>query len=265
MMPTRLLLLTAALCALASSSYAADGQPPAEQQPVPAIRFFPRYDFGLGADHLSSADARFVWDANLGGEMDFVDYRHGRATFASRYEAVLGEQFRTFDPNQGTYVLDGSLSLRERGVEIAALFHHTSRHLSDRFKRSPVAWNMLGTRVEHQIRGSGIAVALRGDVLGVLSKSNVDYTWQTDGEVRVAVPVGSGTSLIGGGSARLMGVDSTNRRRRQTGVRGEIGVRFAGERGAIELVMAAERRPDAYPLDLTALSWLSAGFRFVSR
>src|ERR1051325_1810542 len=108
------------------------------------IQFFPRYDFHLGAERLSQSDPRFVWDTNFGGDMDFVDYGRGRATFAANYEAVLGKEFRAFDPNQGDYLLDTSLSGRVHGYEFAALLHHTSRHLGDRFKRIPVAWNMFG-------------------------------------------------------------------------------------------------------------------------
>ena len=62
------------------------------------IQFFPRYDFHLGADHLSSPDERFVWDTNFGGDMDFVDYGFGRMSFEANYEAVLGNQLRNFDP-----------------------------------------------------------------------------------------------------------------------------------------------------------------------
>src|SRR3954470_9257256 len=108
------------------------------------IEFFPRYDFHLGAEHLSQADPRFVWDTNFGGDMDLVDYRAGRTTFAANYEAVLGNEFRHFDPNQGNYFLDLSSSARAHGYEFAALLHHTSRHLGDRFKRVPVDWNMFG-------------------------------------------------------------------------------------------------------------------------
>ena len=110
------------------------------------VQFFPRYDFHLGAEHLSQDDPRFVWDTNFGGEMDLVDYGAGRATFAANYEAVLGNQFRAFDPNQGNYLLDLSSSVRLHGYEIAALLHHTSRHLSDRFKRLPVDWNGIVRR-----------------------------------------------------------------------------------------------------------------------
>ncbi len=43
----------------------------------------------------------FVWDTNFGGELDVIDYRTGRATFVANYQAILGDEFRHFDPNQG--------------------------------------------------------------------------------------------------------------------------------------------------------------------
>jgi len=229
------------------------------------ILFFPRFDFHLGADHLSIGDPRFVWDTNFGGDMDFVDYGLGRMTFEANYEAVLGEQFHRFDPNQGTYLLDLSTSVRGRGVEVAALFHHTSRHLSDRFKRDPLDWNMLGARVGHDLRRGSMQVRAQGDLLGTLLKSNVDYRWEANGSVQVRVPVRPRISAIAEGRTRLVGVDGSRRRGTQRGARGEAGLRFEGQGGAIELIVAAERRIDAYPLEMSAMSWLSAGFRFVSR
>lgn len=229
------------------------------------IQFFPRYDFHLGAEHLSQQDPRFVWDTNFGGEMDFVDYGIGRARFAANYEAVLGQEFRNFDPNQGNYLLDVSASVRTHGTELTTVLHHTSRHLSDRFKRAPVDWNMLGLAVEHDVRARAVTFRPHGNVLGVLLKSNVDYTWEANGGLDVRVPVRAHVSVISGGNVRHLGVDGSRNRGAQTGGRIEAGVRFDGERGAIELVIAGERRVDPYPLDLSSLSWLSAGFRFVSR
>jgi hypothetical protein len=247
------------ICALALMA----GASPAAAQN--AVLFFPRFDFRMGADHLSGDDARFVWDANFGGEMDFVDYGRGRMTFAANYEAVLGEQFRRFDVNQGHYLLDYSTSLRVHGVEVVALFHHTSRHLSDRFKRDPVDWNMLGARVRHAASRGAMQIRTQGDVLGVLLKSNVDYNWEVNGGVSIRVPLRPRISAISAGSARLVGVDGTRRRGTQHGARGEAGLRFEGQGGAIEVIVAAERRIDAFPLENSAMSWFSAGFRFVSR
>ncbi len=230
-----------------------------------AAQFVPRYDFHMGADHLSGDDARFVWDANFGGDIDFVDYGRGRMTFAANYEAMLGEQLRRFDPNQGKYLLDLSMSLRGRGVEVAALFHHTSRHLSDRFKRDPVDWNMFGARIGRDVRRGGMLFQARGDVLGTLLKSNVDYNWEANGDVHVRLPVRPHVSGIAAATLRLVGVDGTRNRGTQSGERVEAGVRLEGTAGAIELIVAGERRIDAYPLDFSPMSWFSAGFRFVSR
>jgi hypothetical protein len=265
-MTSRCILIAMLLSAVAAPVRAeGQGGDPTPAAPPVRIRFMPRYDFHLAADRLSTNDARFVWDANFGGEVDLVDYGRGRATFTGNFESVLGNQFRTFDPNQGNYLLDSSVSWRQRGTEVAALFHHTSRHLSDRFKRNAVGWNMLGTRVQRTVASRKIAIHLRGDVLGSLVKNNVDYNWETDGDVRVAVPLRSAVSVIGASHLQLLGVDGTQQRGLQTGSHAEVGVRFAGEKGAIELIVAAERRVDPYPLEFSTLSWVSAGFRFVSR
>jgi hypothetical protein len=261
-MSGRCLIIGVVLWALAAPAGADDGDQPAA--PV-RLRFMPRYDFHISADHLSTDDVRFVWDANFGGEVDVVDYGFGRATFTGNFETVLGNQFRNFDPNQGNYLLDSSLSWRGRGTEIAALFHHTSRHLSDRFNRSSVAWNMLGARVQHDIATRKAVIQLKGDLLGALLKNHVDYNWETGGDVRVAVPLRPALSFITSGHLQLMGVDGSQQRGTQTGSRAEAGVRFAGEKGAIELIVAAERRIDPYPLEFSTLNWVSAGFRFVSR
>ena len=133
--------------------------------PVNGTGFFPRFDFHLGADHLSNPDPRFVWDTNFGGDMDFVDYGRGRTTFLANYEAVLGNQLRRFDPNQGDYTLELSSSLRAHGFEIAALLHHTSRHLSDRFKVTPDDWNMLGVSVATDMNRRSVQVHLQGEAL----------------------------------------------------------------------------------------------------
>src|SRR5215813_12046652 len=205
-MSARCLVIAIVLWSVAVPARADDG----EQPPAPVhLRFIPRYDFHLSADHLSTDDARFVWDTNFGGEVDLVDYGVGRATFTGNFESVLGNQFREFDPNQGNYLLDGSMSWREKGTEVAALFHHTSRHLSDRFKRTPVAWNMLGARVRRDIAARKTTIQLKGDLLGVLLKSNVDYNWEAGGDVHIAVPLRSAMSFITSGHLQLLGVDDT--------------------------------------------------------
>ena len=237
----------------------------AQTAPASGVVFLPRYDFHLAADHLSSPDPRFTWDTNFGGALDFVDYGRGRSTFAANYEAVLGNQFRKFDPNQGNYQLDVSSSLRTHGYEFAALFHHISRHLSDRPKRMPVDWNMFGVTIARDATRGRTALQAHGDLLRVILHSNVDYSWEANAGLDARRRVYKAVSAIAAGNVRLVGVDGSANRGTQHGERIEGGLRFEGQRGAIELILAGERRIDPYPLEMSTMSWFGAGFRFVSR
>jgi len=49
------------------------------------------------------------------------------------------------------------------------------------------------------------------------------------------------------------------------GFRAEGGVRFEGSGGAVELFVGAERRIDPYPLEFGTATWMTAGFRLLSR
>ena len=52
---------------------------------------------------------------------------------------------------------------------------------------------------------------------------------------------------------------------RQTGFRGEAGVRAEGRAGAMEFFLAVERRIDPYPLQFGTARWVTVGFRLLSR
>jgi hypothetical protein len=257
-----------AIAASATTAAAQTGQPAQSAQaasPARTIELLPRYTFHLTAEHMSTSDERFVWDTNFGGELDFVDYGVGRGTFVANYQAILGEQFRRFDPNQGNYILGGSLSARTSLFEIAALFHHESRHLSDRTKRQAVDWNMIGARLlADQTRGR-LKLQEHADLSGVVQKSFVDYRWQVDADVHARVGVSPRVALVSAGDVRLLGVDGTRNRGTQAGVRGEGGVRIEGRGAAVELFLAGERRIDPYPLEFGTATWLTAGFRLLSR
>ena len=256
-------LLALALVAGASPAAA---QPPLPPPPhaSPAVEFLPRFTFHLTAEHLSSSDPRFVWDTNFGGELDLVDYVAGRLTFVANYQAILGEQFRRFDPNQGNYILGGSLSVRPRGFELAGVFHHESRHLSDRVKRQAVDWNMIGARVSTARTRGRVQYQGRADVRGVVQQSFVDYRWELDTDARARVSVSPLAALIAGGGVRMLGVDGTGGRGTQHGFRAEGGVRLQGRGAAVELFLAGERRIDPYPLEFSNATWVTAGFRLVS-
>ena len=112
-----LLVLVSAVSARAQSQ-----SPP--EEPARNVEFMSRTAFHMNAEHLSGDDPRYVWDADFGGELDVVDYGVGRFTFEANYQVVLGEEIRSFDPNQGNYILAGNVSgtyagLRNRGAAVS--------------------------------------------------------------------------------------------------------------------------------------------------
>jgi hypothetical protein len=219
----------------------------------------------MTAEHLSSDDPRYVWDANFGGELDIVGSRDARFTFEANYQVILGEEIRAFDPNQGNYILAGVTSFRAGATELAGVLYHQSRHLADRPKQDAVDWNMLGGRVRRRFTFRDAAFDARADLRGVFMKSFVDYSWELDAGVRSDVKLRPGVGLMAALAARYLGVDGSHDRGDQKGYRAEGGVRLEGRAGAIELFIAGERRIDPFPLELGTAHWLTAGFRLLGR
>jgi hypothetical protein len=274
--------LAACLAMLASPAAAQQIQQPIVA-PAPARPvFLPRYDFHMSVDRLMRSqtpqqalvDQRFSWDSHFGGSFDIIDYVVGRAAVLVDYQAVMGREYRPFDPNQGNYTLEASVSGRvSERTEIAAIFHHVSRHISDRPKPFAIAWNELGARVLHR-RTIGTAT-LDFDLEGgrVTQHSYVDYSWIGELNVLARRPInphvgwfahGIGQAfLVDGGTARVFPPFPV--RGAQAGSRIEAGVRLNGRGGAMELFLGYEKRVDADPLDRQPQRWALAGIRLLSR
>jgi hypothetical protein len=246
-------------------------RPVVAQQPLPdppdQPSFFSRYDFAMSAAALGDADERFTWDTHWRGDFDLVDYKYGRATFVGDYQALLGSEFRPFDPYQSNYLLEASGSIRIKRVELAGVLNHVSRHLGDRDKRQAVAENSLGVRLLGQL-GSGGATTLdlRLDARKVIAQAYVDYTGMGDADVILRHAFNPGVGIYGRAYGELITVDrAVANRASQTGGRGEVGARFSGSGGALELFGGVERVINADPLDRTARSWAFVGFRLIGR
>jgi hypothetical protein len=243
------------------------------QSPLPtpidapaAPDFLPRGSFHLSAAGLQIDDPQFTWDTHFGGEVDVVDYVFGRVNVVIDYQAILGSEFRIFDPNQGNYILETSTSGRIAGTEVAGVFHHESRHLSDRPKRFAIAWNWLGVRALRRIDVSGTTFEVQGSAGKITQHSYVDYAWTSDLDVVVRRPINPRVSVYAHGTGELFGIDSSlSARPTQKDGRVEIGVRLTGPGAAIEAFAGFERRIDADPLDLQAPRWTFAGFRIINR
>jgi hypothetical protein len=250
------------ILALGAVVYAGMAAPAAAQ---PAIDVLTHSAFHLTAEHLTSADPRFVWDTNFGGDLDLVDYGSGRVNFLANYNAGLGERSRPFDPEQGNYVLAGMATQRFERFEAGLVFHHESRHLSDRAKRQAVDWNMLGGRLLKSVDAHGVHVDSRADLRAAIMKSYVDYRWEFNGDTRASYPLDDRVAVMAAATLQVLGVNGDQDRGTQTGVRVEGGLHLTGTGAAVELFIAGERRVDPYPLDFGTASWLTAGFRLLSK
>ena len=252
------------VCAFAPSAHAQWIAPPPVDPPAHA-EFMPRYDFHLSADATASGDDRFFFDTHFGGDMDLVDYKHGRGTILIDYQAILGDQLRPFDPNQGNYLLEVSSSGRIGSTEIFGVFHHESRHLSDRPKIAAIAWNVAQVRVLRRFKVAGTTIDLRGDAGKIVQHAIVDYAWTADIDGKMTWPINSHSAVYARGYSETFGVDALSTRGRQTGGRAEAGVRLIGSGGVIELFAGYERVVDADAFQALPLSWAFGGFRLTNR
>jgi hypothetical protein len=250
--------------ALAHVAAAQPAPPPLAEAPAGA-QFMSRYDFHLSANALAIDDPRFTWDTHFGGDFDLLNYVHGRATFLADYQAMLGEEFRPFDPNQGNYTLEAATSARLPEVEVFVVLHHVSRHISDRPKPISIAWNVLQGRALKRFEIDGTVVDLRADLGKVVARAFVDYSWTADADLLVRRPISPRLGVFARAYGEIFGVHkSVNNRGAQAGGRIEAGVRLPGQGGAVELFAGFEQMVDADAMEQLKRRWAFAGFRLVT-
>jgi hypothetical protein len=242
----------------------------AAQEPLPDVPaapdFLSRYDYSVDLAGLAYDDDRFSWDSHLHTDFDVVDYVAGRFSMLADYQVVMGNQLQPFDPNQGNYTLAGALSVRTRPVEYAAVFHHVSRHLSDRAKLGAIAMNMLAGRVLSRLQlPRGTTLDLRAEFGRVTQRSYIDYTWIGKANAVFRRPVTPRVGVYGRAYGDTYAVDpDIAGRERQSGGRLEGGVRIVGTAVNLELFGGYERVVDADPVDRQARRWAFAGFRLLN-
>jgi hypothetical protein len=266
---TRSVLLFACLVAGAATAEAQQPGPQPLVAPDPEFGFLSRYDFQLEINVLSGNDGReFRWDTHFGGEFDLINYIKGRATVVADYEAVLGSEFRPFDPNQGLYILEPAGSWFVGDNELSFVFHHVSRHLSDRPKTYAIAYNAaLGRYLRKFILPNDTSLSVRASAGRITQKSQVDYTWTIDWDVVGRHPMNPHLELYARSTGEVFGVNPAIRGRdsAQHSTRLELGTRVIGKKADLELFVGAERRLDASAIDFVPVSWAIAGFRVVNK
>jgi hypothetical protein len=233
--------------------------------PAAAEEWFPRFAFHLDGQYVTSGDPRFNWMFDFGSDLDVLRGDRFRAVFVAGYEAVAGEQFRRFDVNQGNYLLEGALLFRVAGMEVGPVWHHVSRHLSDRPKRFPIDWNMISLRAQQErVRGRA-ELAWHADARRAVTNAFVDYTWEVDVGGRLGYRLTPRLGFTTRTNWRVVGVDDTRGRGTQFEALGEVGMRMQGQAASAELFIGAERRLDPYPTEAGTASWFLAGLRVATR
>jgi hypothetical protein len=254
----RAVVLASSLVAVAASAHAqsALAEPPATPQ------FMTRFDFDIVANALSGDDPHFSWDTHWAADFDLVDYVYGRLTFEGEYQAILGNEFRPFDPYQGNYYLSAAASYRHGPGEYALIFHHVSRHLSDRPKRDPIAMNAWIVRMLTRRKWRDATIDVTGNIGPVVARVWLDYTWLGNVDVVMRRPITPVVGFFARGFGATYGVDEdVAGRGQQWGARLEAGVRFSGRGGRLDLFGGFERMIDADPLDRMTRQWALAGLR----
>ena len=257
------------LFALPASAQVSGPQP--LEHPIDRVEFLSRYDFQLEAN-LIGGDPNpdlFRWDAHFGGEFDVLNYVKGRLTVVTDYEAVMGSELRPFDPVQGNYVLEPAASWFVGDNELSFVFHHVSKHLSDRSKRYAIAFNIAEGRYLRKFNMNGTTIAVRATMGHLMQHSDVDYTWEADWDVDIVHPVNPYFQWYVRSTGEMYGTDPIVRGRAdvQHTTRFEIGPRVIGTKADLEFFVGFERRLDAYELDYfrPAANWGIVGFRIASK
>ena len=233
--------------------------------PAGATGFLTRSDFSLMLSLLDADDPRFTAAGSLTADVDLFSYERGRTNLFIEYEGVLGSERHDFDLNHGNYVLETSASRDVGGVEVAGVFHHVSRHLSDRSRLGSISWNLFGVRASRRWIAEAWTIDGRIDVGYVHEPHFVDYSWVHDLRVAVRRPLGARTEVFAGGHGQLIRIgDQQARSHGPCGARLEAGLRLQGKAGAVELFGAYERRIDAFPTDRTRVRMFAFGFRIFS-
>ena len=257
--------LAASIIGAVSHAVFAQGPQPLSQAPA-AADFMTRFDWRMSAALLQHPDPRFTWDTHWAGDFDLFSYPKGRATFLSNYQALLGSEFRPFDPYQSNYLLEASGSYFAGKTEIAAVLSHISRHLGDRPKRIAVAENSLGPRFLRRVGNDTRSLDVRVDIRKVIARAYDDYSWIGQLDLTVRRRISPRNGLYARGFGELIQVEQTIANRgNQRGGKIEAGLKVQGSSGAMEFFAGGEQVIDADPLDRLPRRWGYIGFRLLGR
>jgi hypothetical protein len=252
-----------ALVALFARSASGQILPRAVPAP-PQSGFLTRSDFSFTLGLLGSDDPRFTGVGRAKGDIDALDFGSGRANFTFDYEGVLGGEHHAFELNHGNYFLESSLSRRFGDLEAAFVFHHVSRHLTDREEDGSISWNVFGGRAIGRWAAATWTIDGQVDLGYVYQPHFVDYTWVSALGVALRRPMNGRAAAFLGARGELNKVTGEVRDHGPCGARIEGGIKLRGVKSDVEIYGAYERRIDAYPTERTRVRFAEFGIRLFS-
>ena len=267
----RRLVSSAVVCVLVSLPGIASAQMlggPRPQTTAPRAQGFLtgfRTMFGLQRTSGASVEAAFDWDLDLSIDFDVFDFGFARGNVFGNFETIIGPELRAIDPNQNDYTVDLSVFFRLPRGELAATFHHASRHLVDRARQDSVSWNMLGIAYGDRFSIGQLEVDTGVRGMGAVRRYGVDYLGQFEAYVNMTHSINSALAIIAGGDAVIIPVKSEKfDRGTRNGGRAEAGMRLLAGAAAIDLFAAWERRVDASSVDRETATWAQFGLRLAA-
>jgi hypothetical protein len=216
--------------------------------PVAGAELLPEVSVHLRAARYAPARTDFHWQGWIGAGADVLRVRSTTAYFTADVETIIGSTLRTFDANQANYHLEAGIRRRMGGATGTLFFHHVSRHYVDRPKTHAVDWNLLGGRVEWQVRNGRHPVLATASLGHTTLDSLVGYRWEAIAEVD-AEPrrLGSGALFLRATlRAVSVGENPPLGRGGFVDMSGEAGTRWSQEGRALDLFAALERRNDVF-------------------
>ena len=233
-----------------------------------SVEFLPRFDFHLtrGAPLERRSAVRVGRELRRRARPRRLRRADARPSSRTTRRSSASE-FRALRSEPGQLHARGRRCRRApRGVEAAAVFHHVSRHLSDRAKRQAGG-------LEHDRRPGRARRAREGApssraalISGASCRSRSSTTaGSSTRHARARVRVSRDGGAVCG--RRRAGARRRRHARPRDAVRLPRRRRRAARRDAaprVELFVAGERRIDPYPLEFATATWVTAGFRLLS-
>jgi hypothetical protein len=235
------------------------------------VEFFPEASVRLTAARYEPTETDLIWDGWIGAGAGLLRVDGYTAYGSADVETILGDTLRAFEANQANYHLQFGLRRAFAKWEIAAFFHHVSRHYVDRPKVQAVDWNVLavgGTGVLH-VGGNPLRI---GASLGRTTQASLPgYEWEATATAEYTLRPASRAQPYARVSGRLVTVRDAATATSPTLDRGafldragEGGLRIARGRHAIELFVGAERRNDVLIEEPGARTRALLGLRIVA-